>query len=927
MLEKLTFYLKHSVNDLRVNGQRTFFALLCIAAGVAAIVSLQTLAVMAGDALVGAVQETNRADIRLLPTKTVVTERGRSTTMVAVSQTNGILVDKSDTFMGISIPTRAFSEDGLKQMRTWIENRFPGQLDDMTYRQFVTGFTGVTVNAPEQGNQASFVSPIVIEAEKYPLYGKVAVEGGKPLRDVLRSSNDIVISRGLANKLDAKVGDTVRLDKSSADFTVQAIAPDEAEGGLENLAAGLFGFVYLDMSAVPLLSDPVPAADIIYWRLKDPTQVGVINDALVRNYDFLGTQSTDELREQNQQTAIALNQLVTVMGLISLLIGGIGIVNTMQVVVRRRTLEVAVLKTIGLEANQITILFLVEAFLMGLIGSLAGILLGWLMTFAIKGVAETFLSQPLAFRPAPGPALNGLLVGTLVTTIFGFLPTLSAGQVRPGVVLRPNETVVPRAGCLRSIAALLVVIVALSLIAQPIVGSLTLAIEIMAGTFVAAGILYVLLWALIWLVGHIFPTFRFVDLKIALRSMLAARRRGATTLLALVIGVFSLSLITLFAAAVNNLFDSLLVQQSGGNVFIFAGGAGVLPRIEETLKKTEGIKNYNLNAIYNARLVSVEKPDGKSETIDQIRSRLIQKGKTSQDAGRFQGYLGNISAFRVDLKLPEKRILNGRMLNAGDAGKPVIVIPTNELIRAVGLDVGDKLTYELPPGGALGAVSFGSSPKATFQVVGTFERANVTFSTGTDPNSAFAPLNAFPAAVSPTTVQAVVDIEESHIGALQREMGKIPGTFVLEAKFINRVLSTLIGQFTSFPILVAALGLLVGGIVIANSVALTTMERRREIAIMKAIGLQRERVLGMLLLENALMGFIGGLLGVGIGLLGLIIMQASLVAQAGGIQINFVPYGTAFLLMLLCIGVALIAALASAWGASGEKPLTVLRYE
>jgi ABC-type antimicrobial peptide transport system permease subunit len=330
--------------------------------------------------------------------------------------------------------------------------------------------------------------------------------------------------------------------------------------------------------------------------------------------------------------------------------------------------------------------------------------------------------------------------------------------------------------------------------------------------------------------------------------------------------------------------------------------------------------------VYNAQLVSVEKPDGKSETVDQIRSRLIQQGKTPQDVGRFQGYLANISTFRVDLKIPEKRILNGRTLNAEDAGKPVIVIPTNDLIRAAGLDVGNKLTYELVQGGLVGGVSFGSNPKVTFQVVGTFD-APRSFSTGTDPNSPFAPLDAFPTGRSPTTVSAVVDVEEARLGALQREMGKIPGTFVLEAKFINRVLSTLIGQFTSFPILVAALGLLVGGIVIANSVALTTMERRREIAIMKAVGLQRERVLGMLLLENALMGFIGGLLGVGIGLLGLIIMQASLVAQAGGIQINFVPYGTAFLLMLLCIGVALIAALASAWGASGEKPLTVLRYE
>jgi putative ABC transport system permease protein len=65
MLQKLRFYTRHSFNDLRVNGQRTIFALLCIAAGVAAIVSLQTLGVMIKDTLTGNLQESNRGDIRI----------------------------------------------------------------------------------------------------------------------------------------------------------------------------------------------------------------------------------------------------------------------------------------------------------------------------------------------------------------------------------------------------------------------------------------------------------------------------------------------------------------------------------------------------------------------------------------------------------------------------------------------------------------------------------------------------------------------------------------------------------------------------------------------------------------------------------------------------------------------------------------------
>ena len=63
MFDKWRFYFKHSINDLRVNKKLTAFALLAIASGVAAIVSLQTLAVMIGHALEGNLQETNRGDI------------------------------------------------------------------------------------------------------------------------------------------------------------------------------------------------------------------------------------------------------------------------------------------------------------------------------------------------------------------------------------------------------------------------------------------------------------------------------------------------------------------------------------------------------------------------------------------------------------------------------------------------------------------------------------------------------------------------------------------------------------------------------------------------------------------------------------------------------------------------------------------------
>ena len=72
--------------------------------------------------------------------------------------------------------------------------------------------------------------------------------------------------------------------------------------------------------------------------------------------------------------------------------------------------------------------------------------------------------------------------------------------------------------------------------------------------------LYVLLWGLIWLMGQLAPSWLQLDLKLAIRSLFAARSRNASTLLALVVGVLTLSLLTLLVNAVRQRFVEQLVR-------------------------------------------------------------------------------------------------------------------------------------------------------------------------------------------------------------------------------------------------------------------------------------------------------------------------------------------------------------------------------
>ncbi len=1000
MIGKLGFFTTHSLNDLKVNKQRTLFALLCIAASVAAMVSLQTLAVMINDTLTGSLQESNRGDLRIMPGGSW----GSNTTRLEDAMFNDV----------------ALNSTGRQRIQEWFDQYYPGAT--ITYRQPLNGFgVGWTVSDLDRDTDKSFIMNFIIEASKYPVYGSVKTLDGKKLGDLLQAPTDILLSQNLAEDLDAKIGDTVRIGGASQDFTVRGIVSTDAEAGFSNsgvgFLAGLFGFYYLDVSATPLFEGVTPGlAAEMYIRLSDPSEVDAVQRRLDQGFRPLNTTSTTDLKEQNALISERVDDLVKVMGLVSLLIGGIGIVNTMLVIVSRRTTEVAVLKTLGLTPSEVTVLFLVEAIMMGVLGSLAGIVLGWGLAYLTKGFAENFLGQSLAFTLALRPAYTGFVVGVIITAIFGFLPTLAAGQVRPATVLRPSDVVIPKAGRLGSFAALVLLIMLLSLVAQSLMGDLldsvknldtyttgtgavygmlialplifsdinTLrmrrrrrrlilhapvwlvmlvalpvagalfgravpALLILTGTAIFVGYLYILFWMLIWALGggrigeiwpgvlmFLFPAFwplipvlivlllplwllgqliqrlSFVDLKIAMRGMLSTKGRGASTLLALVIGIFTLSVITMLVDTITTAFQQVLEDVTGGNVLVFTatGSTQTLNAVHDTLvAQGDSVRSFAVVASYDTQLTSYR---------DASQNRTVSGSSLSALRSWFDTVDGReITSNLPNIKLTEGRNLNPALDSAPDADGnwPAVVVQRNDAgfsTSMIAIGVGDIATVTVRG-------RSGGKP-LTFKVVGVAEDMGI--SAGGDSNL-YVPIAAFDG-YEPNSVLAVADVDESQVRQVRRALSAIPGTFVLETRFINDLVNRIVDQFTSFPILVAALALFTGGFVIANSVALSTMERRREIGVMKAVGLQRERVLGMLLLENGLMGLIGGLIGVGVSfVISIVILVQVFEGELG----KALPYQIAFALMGLCIVISLVAAILSVWSASGEKPLNTLRYE
>src|SRR5690606_727096 len=408
------FYLHYAARNLWRNRRWSTFAIFSIAAGVATIVALRSLGLAIGDSLTSNLRATNHGDI------TITTNGG-----------GGFAFD----FMSPPDEDQGFTEADIEAVRDWVAERG----GEMTVYYSTAGVQIANPGAVTAG-RPQFTSSIFIDRQTYPPSHEITAldPPGVPLRDLFTGGNEVVVSQNLAETNAIAVGDRVRVSGTTEEFVVRGIVPAEHEAGFRNLFAAFFGFAYFDLSAAETmgisrnpnaisltLPEHLAPVTLEEGRALEDELRGVLRD---RFWYFM---TVPKLRQQNQTIADYTGQFIVVMGLGAMLIGGVGIVNTMLVMVRRRTEEIAALKTFGLKGRQIAALFMTEAVLLGLAGSLIGALIGLVLSRLANAYGETLIQQPLVWRLQPEALLFGVVIGVLVSGVFGVIPVLTAVGIRP----------------------------------------------------------------------------------------------------------------------------------------------------------------------------------------------------------------------------------------------------------------------------------------------------------------------------------------------------------------------------------------------------------------------------------------------------------------------------------------------------------------
>ncbi|ESQ84630.1 ABC transporter [Asticcacaulis sp. AC466] len=171
-------------------------------------------------------------------------------------------------------------------------------------------------------------------------------------------------------------------------------------------------------------------------RIKDDTESSVaqsgVTTLLTQRH---GTQdftilNTDEIRQTITATTTTLTVLISAIAIISLIVGGIGVMNIMLVSVTERTSEIGVRMAVGARTRDIMQQFLIEAVLVCLIGGVLGI-----VTALLFGVIFKLFSSDFTLVYSPISIIAAFLCSTLIGVVFGFLPARNAAKLDPVTAL------------------------------------------------------------------------------------------------------------------------------------------------------------------------------------------------------------------------------------------------------------------------------------------------------------------------------------------------------------------------------------------------------------------------------------------------------------------------------------------------------------
>ncbi|HEV7975096.1 ABC transporter permease [Amycolatopsis sp.] len=605
------------------------------------------------------------------------------------------------------------------------------------------------------------------------------------------------------------------------------------------------------------------------------------------NFEVLtGTAFTADLLSRINRQASSITQFMLVFALIALVVASMVIYNTFTILIAQRTRELALLRCVGAERKQVFQGVLIEAVVIGFVASVIGLVLGIGLSAALQATvgSSTFGSEGAAVHVPVTltTVLVSFAVGVLVTVLSAVLPARKATRVAPIEALRSqpdSQEEVARTSKKRIVAVVVLTLIGVALVAlgfsagdSPEIavfaigaGTMVLLIAVVALGPIIVGPIHRLLGAL--------PELMFgVPAKLASGNARRNPKRTAATTAALMIGVAVVTMVTVVATSAKETQNREIDKQYPADFTVES-------------------------SVYTSRLpVSVvDKISARPEVAKAAPESSLYVLTGDGPASNFM--LSGISpSILGDLIRPD--IVSGDLAEVG----PGTVAISDEVAQRGDLRLGSDVTVK-----ASNVKDGKAGPAEKLTVVALFKSVGST--------SAYTDMSVIPKLWPETAGYDNVLVKLNNgvsagdgRTAVEQSVADVPVAKVTGAAEAKDELNSQVNSILALIWALIGLAVVIALFGIANTLTLSVLERTRESALLRALGLTKGQLRFMLVIESILMALMGAIIGVVMGSVFAWLMIKAM-SQDSFELVFSVPVGQ---VLVLLVAAALAAVLAAA---------------
>ncbi len=285
-------------------------------------------------------------------------------------------------------------------------------------------------------NSDSVLAKLKVVENGYPFYGQIGLQSARKFRDVLAPGR-IVVSQTLLDRLQLKLGDQLRVGQAL--LTIEDIVLQEPDQPVEFFSLGPRIFISADdLDRLDLVRKGSHVHFICLLKVKDDNQINSIVQRLnaVTDRDYVHINSFRSAESRVKRFFDNFLFFLSLIGIFTLLLAGIGIQSTLTAFLKEKEKTIAILKTVGATSAYFTRHFILILSLLGLIGTMLGIFLGFVLQHVLHVLFKGLLPPNVELSISVTAVVEGLCLGVLVVGLFSFLPLHRLKDIKPIAILR-----------------------------------------------------------------------------------------------------------------------------------------------------------------------------------------------------------------------------------------------------------------------------------------------------------------------------------------------------------------------------------------------------------------------------------------------------------------------------------------------------------